>query len=86
MFVFFCPPADAVLSLEPGGGQGTLATYTVAQDSMFCLLFFVMHVFLFSLCYAFSTRHFPPSRDYWLCHLSISCWFSPFVSTPPPRW
>ena len=27
---------------------------------MFCLLFFVVHVSLFSLCYPFSARHFPP--------------------------
>ena len=33
--------------------------------------------FVFSF-YAFSARHFPPSRDCGLCHLSISCWFSPF--------
>ena len=50
---------------------------------MFCLHFFVMHVILFSLCYSFSSSHFPPSRDCGLCHLSISCWFSPFVSLPP---
>ena len=50
---------------------------------MFCLLFFVMHVVLFSLCYAFSARHFTPSRDRGLYHLSISFWFSPFVSSPP---
>ena len=37
-----------------------------------------MHVILYSLCYAFSSRHFPTSRVCQLCHLSISCWFSPF--------
>ena len=42
-------PADALLSSELGGGQGKLATHTVAQDCMFCLLTFVMHVVLFSL-------------------------------------
>ena len=42
-------PADALLSSELGGGQGKLATHTVAQDWMFCLLSFVMHVVLFSL-------------------------------------
>ena len=46
---FFCRPADALLSSEPGGGQGKLATHTVAQDCMFCLLVFVMHVVLCSL-------------------------------------
>ena len=40
--------------------------------------------FAFSLCYAFSVRHFPPSRDCCgLCHLSISWWFSLFVSPIP---
>ena len=46
---FPCRPADALLSSEPGGGQGNLATHTVAQDCMFCLLAFVTHVVLFSL-------------------------------------
>ena len=60
MFVFFfCRPADAFLSSEPGGGQGNLATQTMAQDCMFCLIFFVMHVTLFSLCYTLSGRRFP---------------------------
>ena len=67
MFVFFCcRPADALLSSEPGGGQGNLATLGVAQDCMFCLLFFVMHVILFSLCYAFSARHFPLLAGLWV--------------------
>ena len=39
----FCRPADALLISEPGGGQGNLATHTVVQDCMFCLIFFVMH-------------------------------------------
>ena len=47
----------------------------------FCLIIFVMHVILFSLCYAFSAGHFPPSRDCGLCHISISCWFA-FSSRP----
>ena len=46
---FFCRPVDALLSPEPGGRQGNLATYTVGQDCIFCLLSFVMHVVLFSL-------------------------------------
>ena len=41
-----------------------------------------MHALLFPLCYAFSPKHFPPSRDCGLCHLSISCWFSPFRLAP----
>ena len=35
---FCCCPADALLSSEPGGGQGNLATHTVAQDCI-CLLY-----------------------------------------------
>ena len=83
---FFCRPADALLSSEPGGGQGNQATHTVAQDCMFRILSFVNTSFCFLIGYAFSARHLPPSRDCGLCHLSISCWFSPFVSSPPPRW
>ena len=82
MFVFFCRPADALLSSEPGGGQGNLATPTVAQDCMFCLLFFVMHVILFSL-YAFSARHFPSLAGLWVVppfHFVLV-----FVLSRPPR-
>ena len=50
---------------------------------MFRILSFVNTSFCFRFGYAFSARHLPPSRDCGLCHLSISCWFSPFVS--PPR-
>ena len=49
---------------------------------LFCFIFFVMHAILSSLCYAFSARHFPPSRDCGLYHLSISCWFLPFRLAP----
>ena len=48
----------------------------------FCLIFLVVHVTLFSLCYTFSARHFAPSRDCGLCHPSISCWFPPFRLAP----
>ena len=50
---------------------------------LFFFIFFDMHVILSSLCYAFSARHLPPSRDCRLCHLPISCWFSPFFVSPP---
>ena len=59
---FFFRPAGALVSFEPGGGQGNLTTHAVAQDCMFCLIFFAMHVILFSLWYAFSARHLPPPR------------------------
>ena len=84
---FFFSPADALLSSEPGGGQVNLAAHTVAQECMFRLLSFVMHVVLFSLLICvFGWASPPPSQDYGLCHLSILCWFSPLVSPPPPRW
>ena len=47
VFIFFCRPADALLSSEPGGGQGKLATHTVAQDCMFCLFPFWCTLFCF---------------------------------------
>ena len=59
---FFCCPADALLSSEPGGGQGTLATHTVAQDCMFCLLFFFMRVILFLSAMRFQLGTPPPRR------------------------
>ena len=85
LFLFF-RRADALLSSEPGGGQGHLATHTVAQDCMFfCLLFFVMHV-LFSFCNAFSAinRHSPPLRG------TVGCATFPFrigfrLFVSPPR-
>ena len=77
-FVLPTPPSAP----SRGVGQGNLATHAVAQDCvLFCFIFFVMHVILFSLCFAFSARRFPLSRDCGLCHLSISCWFSPFRLT-----
>ena len=42
---FFFRPADALLSSKPGGGQGNLATHTVAQDCMF------LSSFLCDACY-----------------------------------
>ena len=66
MFVCFCRPADALPSSEPGGGQGNLATHTVAQDCMFCLLLFTINVILFSLCYALSARNSPPLAGLWV--------------------
>ena len=78
---FVLPTPSSVPSR--GGGQGNLATHTVAQDCVLFCLFYVMHVILSSLCYAFSARHFPPSRDCKLCHFSVSCWFSPFFVSSP---
>ena len=83
MFVFFCRPADGLLSPQPGGGQGNLATLAVAQDCMFCLIFFLMHVILFSLCYAFSARHFPRLAGLWVVppfHFEL---VFAFLSRPP---
>ena len=46
-FFFFVLPTPSSAPSR-GGGQGNLATHTVVQDCMFCLLIFVMHVVLFS--------------------------------------
>ena len=84
---FFCRPADALLRSEPGDGQGNLATHTVAQDCMFCLLF-LRHVVLFSLCYAFSSRHFPPLVGLWVVppfHF-VLVFASCLAPAPRPRW
>ena len=49
-FAFFSRPADALLSREPGGGQGNLATHTVAQDCVILFFtFFVLFVMHFQL-------------------------------------
>ena len=60
---FLFRPADALLSSEPRGGQGNLATHTTV---CFCLLFFVMEVILISFWHAFSARHFPPLAGLWV--------------------
>ena len=78
---FFLSSCRRPPQLRAGGGQGNLATLAVARDCMFCLLFFVRHVILFFL-YVFSARHFPPLAGLRLRHISFSCWFSPFVSSP----
>ena len=79
-------PADALLSSELGGGQGKLATHTVAQDWMFCLLSFVMHVVLFSLLIRLFGLAPPPLAGLWIVppfHFVLA-----FASClgPPPRW
>ena len=85
MFVFvffFCRPTDALFSSEPGGGQGTLSTHTVAQDCMFCLLSFVMHVILFLSAMRFGLGTSPPRG-------TVGCAIFPFcvryrpLSSPP---
>ena len=82
---FFCRPAAAPLRSGPGGGQGNLATLAVAQDCMFCLLFFVVHVTLFSLWYAFPAKHSPPlaGLQLWVVpHFHFVLGFRLFVSSP----
>ena len=51
--------------------------------TLLCLFFFVMHVILVSLCYAFSVRHFLPRGTVGCATFPFWCWFSPFVSPPP---
>ena len=82
MFNYFascrCPPQP------PARGAARVIWLHISwhRTVCFCFTFFVIHVILFSLCYALSARHFPPSRDCGLCHLSISCWFSSFRFAP----
>ena len=79
-FVVLPTPSSA-----PSRGAARVSDYSHSGTGLYVLSsFLVMHVVLFSLCYAFSARHFPPTRDCGLYHLSIPCWFSTFVS-PPPR-
>ena len=82
---FFWSSWRRPLQLRVGGGQGSLATHTVAQEYMFCL-FFVMHVILFSLCYAFSARHFPPLAGLWVVPPFHFMLVFAFCLAPPPRW
>ena len=61
MFVFLCRPADALLSSEPGGGHGNLATHTEAQDCVF--LSYVLCdacYFCFLFAMRFQLRTSPP--------------------------
>ena len=67
-----------------GGGQGNLATHTVAQDCVsFCFIFFVIHVIFSSLCNAFSARHFTPSRDAGCSTFPSRVGFHLSLSRPP---
>ena len=82
---FFCRPADALFSSEPGGGQGNLATHN--GTVLYVLSSFLCdgRCFVFSFDMRSRLGTPPLSRDCGLCHLSISCGVSPFVSSPPPR-
>ena len=89
MFVFCIVLPTPSSAPSRGGGQGNLATHTVAQDCMLCLLFFamhvilfVMHVILYSLCYAFSARHFPPRGTVGCATFPFRVGFRLFVSPP----
>ena len=53
-------PADALLSPEPGGDQGTLFARNVVQDYVrVCMSYFIFCV-LYLFYFVFSTKHFPP--------------------------
>ena len=49
----------------------------------FCLVFFVMHVILFSLYYMFSARRFPPLATVGCATFQFSCWLSAVGLAPP---
>ena len=53
-------PADALLSLEPGGDQGTLFACNVVQGYVrVCVSYFIFCV-LYLFYFVFSSKHFPP--------------------------
>ena len=58
-FSYFSRPADTILNLEPGGGQGILA-YSYSGAGL-CVMYFIFY--FGTLRYAFSARHSPPSPD-----------------------
>ena len=67
VFVQF-PPADALLSPEPGGDQGTLFAHNVVQGYICgCVLPFIYFCVVFVLLV--SADHSPPSRGCRWCHL-----------------
>ena len=83
---FFSRPANAVLSSEPRGGQGNLATHTVAQDCIFCLLFFVMQIVLLSLLRCVFSLAPPPLAGLWIVPpFSFVLVFASCLALPP-RW
>ena len=66
MFVFFCRPADALLSSEPGG-RPVDSGYSHSGTGLYVLSSFLFYARYFvSLCYAFSARHFPPLAGLWV--------------------
>ena len=84
MFVVFVVLPRPSSASSRGGGQGNLSTHTVTQDFMFCLLFFLVHVILFSLCHAFFSKALPPP------HGTVGCATFPFrvgfrLLSRPPR-
>ena len=59
VIVRFCP-ADALLSPEPGGDQGTLFARNVVQGYVrVCVSYFTVCV-LYLFYFVFLTKHFPP--------------------------
>ena len=48
----------------------------------FCFILFIMHVILYSLCYAFSARHFPPRGTVGCATFPFRVGFRLFVSPP----
>ena len=82
---FFCVLLPTPSSAPSrGGGQGNLATHS--GTGLYVLFSFLgdarCFVFSFDMRFRLGT---PPSRDCGLCHLPISCWFTPFVSPLLPR-
>ena len=79
-------PADALLSPEPGGDQGTLFARNVVQGyvrvCVSSIIFCVLYLFYFD----FSTKHFPPSRGCRCCHLPPRVFVVSSSNPPACRW
>ena len=65
-----------------GAARGIWLLNTVAQDCVFCLIFLEMHDILFSLCYAFAARHFPPRGTVGCATFPFRVGLHLFVSPP----
>ena len=80
---FLFSPAYALLSPEPGGGQGNLAIHTTA---CICLILIVMNVakYLFLFAVGFQLGTFPPRGTVGYATFPFRVGFRLFMSSPGP--
>ena len=79
-------PADALLSPEPRGDQGTLFARNVVQGYVrACVSSFTFLYVVFALN-CFLAKHFPPSRGCRFCHLPSRVFIVSSASPQPCRW